>query len=632
MSQTPASRGTSPRQSHRPLTQHAVKAETATAGSSFAVNLVGGKLQMRDFLSARFLRESRRPQFEDFLQRLETVISTVDKLDPASGSLPSSRVMEKLKALGAFGMLIPEEYGGLGFSFAEYVETLKLLENHQCGLSTLFTAHCCSGPAWIVLQYGSEEQKRKLLPALASGALGAISAGEPQYGLNLDHLQATVERAAEGTGYLLNGEAVWCSFPSLADLLLIVARHGDDNGVSVFWVESTREGVKQIHADKANTLLPAGSGFLSFQNVQLSTEHLIGAEGKGGDLLRRPWHLSQLSLCAGIVGNAQAILHRARTWVDQRRRQGIPLSRPELVARKMAEIAAATFAMEAVVDVTARLVDRGDCSSLETDLARLYMMCTHSRVINAAMEMRSEWAGDPIGTDGKSRESTAALEELLLNGRRQLTQGESREAVALHCGNEIFDIYRRSLEQGDTKLEPQQKGGTANTEIILLHPRWYAALWQNTLPHFADVSLERRLSRHLRFTERASRKLARQILYGFLRHSRQLEKQEAFLSRIAEIGAELFAMSAVLARAQQQFEEGNRHFMILAGFFCRSTRRKIVDHFGVLWTREDRLQRDLGECILDKQFRLLEGQPAGKGGRPSGSGFEIDSLLNDSLN
>ena len=158
-----------------------------------------------------------------------------------TGEYPE-QVVDGLRKLGAFGMKIPNEYGGLGFTVAEYCKVMEMIGSADGNLGALLSAHQSIGVPQPLKLFGTPEQKKKYLPRCAAGAISAFALTEPHVGSDPASLSTTAE--LDGDVYVLNGEKLWCTNGTLAELLVVMARDPKTKKISAFVVETAWPGVK----------------------------------------------------------------------------------------------------------------------------------------------------------------------------------------------------------------------------------------------------------------------------------------------------------------------------------------------------------------------------------------------------
>jgi hypothetical protein len=220
--------------------------EDAWQGAGFLRDVFLGKLEI-GLIHPYPLEEPERPRFKEFYASLERFLR--EKVDPTAldeaGEYPPDMV-DGLRALGAFGMKVPEEYGGLGMSQVEYGRVMRLLGSYDANLTALLSAHQSIGVPQPLKIFGSEELKRKYLPRIARGAITAFALTETVAGSDPARLTTTAELSADGTHYVLNGSKLWCTNGTIAELLVVMARDPRTDAISAFVVETAWPGVQVV--------------------------------------------------------------------------------------------------------------------------------------------------------------------------------------------------------------------------------------------------------------------------------------------------------------------------------------------------------------------------------------------------
>lgn len=558
----------------------------------------------------------RRPEFVEFYEALRTFLrQEVDSAEiDASGEYPP-HVVHGLKSLGAFGMKIPREYGGLGFTQSEYSEIMRLVGSYDGNITALLSAHQSIGVPQPLKVFGTEEQKKRFLPRCAAGAISAFALTEPDVGSDPARVATTVTLTPDGDAYILNGEKLWCTNGTLAELLVVMARH-DEPGrkISAFVVETDSPGVTVTHRCHFMGLRALANAVITFENVRVPRENLIGKEGRGLKIALVTLNTGRLSLPANTVGMAKAGLTVCREWVAEREQWGAAIGRHEAIAHKMADMASTTFVMEAISDLAAELADRGNYDiRLEAAAAKEWNTVRAWELVDDVMQIRGGRGYETERSLAARGEKGYPVERVMRDSRINRIFEGSSEIMHLFMAREAVDKH---LQVAGAIVDPKSTTGqklAALPKIAAFYAGWYPTRWigWGRWPRYAGFGA---LATHLRFVERNTRKLSRQIFHGMVVHGPKLQYRQGFLFRAVDIANELFAMAVAVTRARWMADNGDadaKHAERLVMLFCRRSRRRVKDLFRAMWRNDDMLQYKVGVEVMKSDYEWLEGGVAG---------------------
>jgi alkylation response protein AidB-like acyl-CoA dehydrogenase len=543
-----------------------------------------------------------RAQAEPFIERLREFVATmVDNDQIERDALIPDEVIQGLAGLGAFGMKIDQKYGGLGLSNYHYVKALMLIGSVNPAISALLSAHQSIGVPQPLKQFGTEAQKKEYLPRLAAGEISAFLLTESDVGSDPARLSTTAV-PVEG-GYKLNGVKLWATNGTAATLLVVMAQvpKSEDHrgGITAFVVDADSPGVTIEKRNEFLGLRGLENSVTRFHDVFVPAENVIGREGQGLRIALTTLNTGRLSLPAMCVGACKYSLAVSREWAAERVQWGMPVGRHEAVAKKIAFIAATTYGMESMLDLCAMLADDDQNDiRIEAALIKLYGSELGWTAVDEMIQIRGGRGYETARSQAARGERPIAAEQLLRDMRINRIFEGSTEIMHLLIAREAVDKH---LAVAGDIIDP--KASTGRKAKAALRAAGFYSWWLPTLLvgkgqlPFAYGRFGR-LARHLRYVERKSRKLARSTFLGMARWQGKMERKQAYLGRIVDIGAELFAMSAACLRAQS---ENTPESTEMADAFCRQAR-----------LRADALFHDLFRNTDDADTRLAKGVGQGR--------------------
>jgi alkylation response protein AidB-like acyl-CoA dehydrogenase len=581
---------------------------------SFAKGLYLGQFDLSLIHPHPRPKPERRERGEKFLADLEAYLRTVDgALIEREARIPDE-VYAGLAELGCFGMKIPSEYGGLGLGQYYYNHALAMIGTVNASIVALLSAHQSVGLPEPLVLAGTEEQKRQYLPRCAKGAISAFLLTEPEVGSDPARLRATAVPTEDDSEYVLDGTKLWTTNGVVAELLVVMARvpksDGHRGGISAFVVEADSPGITVHRRNAFMGLRGIENGLTSLRNVRVPRENLIGREGEGLKIALTTLNAGRLAIPAICAGAGKWSLKIAREWSNARVQWGRPVGAHAAVAHKVAFIAATTFALEAVVDLSGMLADedRKDIR-IEAALAKLWASEMGWRIGDELVQIRGgrgfETAASLAARGERAVGAEQALRDLRIN---RIFEGSS-EIMRLLIAREAVDAHLKAA--GDL-IEPNldmARWMKAAASASGFYARWLPQLvaGKGDLPTAFDEFGA--LAPHLRYVERTSRKMARATFYGMARWQGGLERKQGFLARIVDIGAELFAVSASCVRAAMiaadEPDQGKAAYQ-LADTFAEQSRHRVERLLDALWNNTDAADERLAARVLDGRYTWLE--------------------------
>ncbi|MEE8586179.1 MAG: acyl-CoA dehydrogenase family protein [Acidobacteriota bacterium] len=578
---------------------------------SFIRQLFLGRFRL-DLIHPFPLPEKERPEFTAFYSRFrDFLLREVDSVEiDESGEYPE-QVVDGLRRMGAFGMKIPKEYGGLGFSQVEYGQVMQLLGSVDGNLTALLSAHQSIGVPQPLKLFGSDEMKKKYLPRCAAGEISAFALTEQDVGSDPARMGTTARLTEDGSAYILNGTKLWCTNGTLARLLVVMAMDPDVGKISAFVVETEWEGVTIEQRCRFMGLKALANAVIRFEDVRVPAANLIGKPGKGLKIALTTLNDGRLSIPNASVGAAKRCLEICRDWSRDRVQWGKPIGKHEAIAHKICDMAAITFAMESIANLATEMSSRGGFDiRLEAAAAKEWNTSRGWELIDDAMQIRGGRGYETESSLEARGDQPIGVERMMRDFRINRIFEGSNEIMHLFMAREAVDKH---LQVAGDLINPRKSLGqklAAFPRMAAFYAWWYPNLWLrwSRWPRYSGFG---GLAGHLRFVERSCRKLARQVFHGMLIHQARLERKQLFLFRLVDIASELFAMASSITRAHALRRSNHpdaSQAARLADVFCRSTRRKVKRLFQDLWRNDDSLKYKVASGVLKgEQDWMMEG-------------------------
>ena len=550
----------------------------------------------------------------DFLAKLRGVLEETDSDEiDRLGEIPES-VVQKLRDIGAFGIKIPREYGGLGLSQMSYIRAIELVTSQDGSLTALLSASQSIGVPQPLKLFGTEEQKRKFFPRLAKGAISAFALTEVDAGSDPANMSTTATPTDDGKHFVLNGEKLWCTNGTRADLFVVMARTPDQvlpNGqtkkqITAFIVEGTAPGVEVVHRCRFMGLRAMENGLIRFDNVRVPRENILWGEGKGLKLALITLNTGRLTLPASAVGGSKAMIRIAREWASTRVQWGVPIGKHDAIANKIGRMAADTFAMEAVAELSTALYERGGYDiRLEAAIAKMWNTEMGWRIVDDTLQIRGGRGYETADSLRARGEAPIGVERAMRDFRINLIFEGTSEIMRLFIAREAVDHHFAlafPIVNPDSTMKERLAGLRKSAPF---YATWYPSRWLGALRPAVYAEFGK-LGRHLRYADRATNKLGRALFHAMVRHGPKLERRQMILFRAVDIGAELYAIAAACVRARMLAKRGQIEAERLADVFCRESRVRIRRLFASLDGKNDVAHYRLAQEVLRGEHAWLE--------------------------
>ncbi len=605
------------------------EARSRMMGSSFMGGLFMGRPSFELLLPTEETAEEREigerycATIADFLQR------EVDPDEIEQTAKIPEKVLKGLFDLGAFGMKIPKEYGGLGFSYTNYGRVLTVIASWSNSLALTVAVPQSIGIAMPILLFGNEEQKKTYLPRVAREDISAFALTEPITGSDAANIETEAALDPTGTAFITNGQKLWCTNGPIARYVTLVAlvparrvsrdgrnvwvpvsdgSHADDRVHSTFVLDMETAGVTVRQRCQFEGCRGIENAHLTLTNVRIPADNLIGEVGQGLKYALTILNMGRaISIPAICLGMAKQAWQPSLDWANTRTTFNKPIGERQTQRIRIGDMAVSLFAMEALSLLVWRMADQKAYDiRIEAAIAKIF---TSERTIRFLKDAQTIFGGMGYERADSKRfrgEPGFPVEQLV------------RDAEMYRIGEGATDILRPfvSREGLNPHLERAQGyfGERVSTmkrigELLKLarfYLPWYLTLWaRRPLPQRQEMP-HSKVRDKLKYIERASRRLARAILYAMTMHQEALRDDQGRQNRIEAVAEDLLSIGATalyaeaLGRASSQTRAWD-----LADEFYRTARARIRANTRAIIRNQDGFLTSIGKCALHGDYGFL---------------------------
>ena len=521
-----------------------------------------------------------------------------EKIDAAAidcnAEIPSE-VIAGLGELGVLGMSVPVQYGGRDFSQLAYCRIMEVLGGH-CAATTVFVnAHHSIGVRALVI-YGTEEQKRRWVPDLASGrTLAAFALTEPEAGSDAANVQTTAMPSPDGKTFILNGQKRYITNGAIADVLTVMARtpvpQSSETKVSAFIVTPDMPGFEVLEARMPKVgIRGTATGRLAFHDMPVPAENLLGQRGKGLQIALNTLNYGRITFGASCTGVAKVCLKAAATHAKKRVQFKQTLSEFELVKKKLAYMAAHAFATEATVNQCAALIDRGGDIKLETAMLKVWSTDALWTIVNDTIQI---FGGQAFFCDEPYERM---MRDARLNMIGEGANDVLRVFVAMVGMKPVID---QLLGLKNALAAPFKELGT----LLSFGAKRVGAQLGLTMPEVPVQSAE--LQPFALELGKRVREFGLAVQKALIRHREAIVDRQYVLERIADAACELYASGCTLSRLDHLLSQGDGNPAelsrdLLAGeAFLHLASRRARQHLAALTDNDDAITTAAANAALE---------------------------------
>jgi len=597
------------------------KAREQLRGASFMAGLYLGKPDFKLLLPTPEAPEEKA-EGEAYCRKIEAFLKGhVDAQQIERSGEISEAVLKGLLELGAFGMKIPKQYGGLGFSHKNYGRVLTLIASWSNILSLTVAVPQSIGIAMPILLFGNQEQKDYYLPLVARKEISAFALTEPDTGSDAANVKTEAVLTEQGDEFVVNGEKLWCTNGAIARYITLIAkvpaRRVSQQGGEVWQpVAGSEKSDASVHTAFILDMQSVGvevkqrcqfagcrgiaNAHMSFTDVRIPKENIIGEVGAGLryalSILNIGRAVSVPAICLGMAKQTwQPTLDRLNTRITF----GEPLANRQTQRIRVGQMATNLFVMEALCELVWQLADQENYD-VRMEAAITKMFCSEQTIqfLNDAQIIFGGMGYETAESKQLRGEPGFELEQLV------------RDATMYRIGEGATDILRPFVAREALNFHLQkareilETGVTAKRLLKLLrfYVPWYASLWRHRpLPKHGALQ-GRRVQGMLNRVESGSRALARVTAYAMLIRRQYMQQDQGRQNRIEMVGESLFAMAACALYAQKLKTPTG---WLLTDEYFRAEKVRLKRLLREMLSNDDRQRESVGKQALNDGFDEL---------------------------
>lgn len=605
------------------------EARERSTGQSFMVGLFAGKT---DFSLLLMPEESPEDQaaWKEFRPRLETFLTT--QVDPdeieRTAKIPDS-VLKGLFAIGAFGMKIPRQYGGLGFSYTNYGRALMLMASWCNALALTVAVPQSIGIAMPILLFGTEGQKCKYLPIVAREAVSAFALTEPMTGSDAANIATEAILDSAGTAFIVNGEKLWCTNGPIARYITLIARvparrvihkdrpvwlpvpggkDPDDQAHTAFILDMNSPGVKIRQRCQFEGCRGIENAHMTFTDVHIPVANVIGEVGRGLKYALTILNVGRaVSIPAICLGMAKQAWQPTLDQTNQRVTFQKPLGTRQTQRMRLGRMASNLFAMEALAFAAWRMADQHTFDvRIEAAIAKLFCSENTIQFLKDAQTIFGGMGYETAESKQFRGEPAFGIEQLVRDVEMYRIGEGATDILRPFVAREGLDMH---LQRAGHLFDEQATGVRRLTELrglLKFYIPWYRSQWTSSrLPPRSEF-LHPKVRPQLLFVERASRRLARTIFYAMLLRRQALRDDQGRQNRIEMIGEDLLVIATTALYAENQERiAGYPEVWDLAEESFREAKQRVEQHIKELIRNQDTSVTAVGEKTLSGRYPLL---------------------------
>ncbi len=564
--------------------------------TSFVRSLCMGDIEENVIIPYPKLKDEEKEILRSVIDSVDSTLKGRDaefrKWD-REGELPES-MLEEMRQLGLFSLIIPEEHGGIGMNSTSYSRTLQALAKHDGSVAITAGAHSSIGMRGLVL-FGTPEQKAKYAPKLATGEMiAAFCLTEP--GAGSDAAALRTKAVKDGDDWIITGSKLWITNGGIADFFTVFAKTDTDGGqITAFIVTRDMKGVSTgPHEDKMG-LRASSTTTVDLDQVRVPAANVLGDVGKGFKVAMKILNSGRTGLGGGSIGSMKSLIEMSTKQAKQRTQFDKPIAEFGLIKQKIGHMVVECYATEAVVNMVAGLVDQGyEDYAVEAAISKVFATECLWRTADEALQV--------AGGNGYMCEFP--YERIVRNCRiNRIFEGTNdilRLFIALTAMNDVGKQLKDVAKSVEGIFSDPIKGFGVMSDYAkkrLTSATGIGGAKKNF------TKLNPALKKQAAIFEDATRDLAAAADRILRKHGKDIINKQFATKRLADIIIDLYVLGCVLSRVNTSIEdnglEGAAKEIEILNVFAGQTRRRIKGNFGKIDDNDDDLITSLADHALE---------------------------------
>jgi acyl-CoA dehydrogenase family member 9 len=516
-----------------------------------------------------------------------------------AGEMPAAFI-EELRSFGLFGLIVPEEYGGMGFGTMAYSRVLQEISRHDGSVALTVGAHSSIGMRGLLL-FGTPEQKRRWLPKLATGELiAAFCLTEAGAGSDAAAVRATAVR--DGNDWILNGEKIWITNGGIAQFYTVFAKtptpgDGGKAHITAFVVTGDLPGVSHgPHEDKMG-IRASNTTSVRFEDVRLTAEHVLGGVGKGFKAAMKILNSGRTGLGGGCVGGMKRLIELATRQAKERKQFGRPISDFGLIKQKVGAMTVDCYAAESVVTMVSGLIDQGyEDYAVEAAISKVFATEALWRAADESLQI--------AGGNGFMREYPyeKVVRDARINRIFEGTNDILRLFIALSAVNQVAAQLKDLAASMKGVLADPIKGFGVLSDYALKQASIRTGLVGEKR---GFTRLHPALKSHAEQFEEQAREAAWAADRLLRRHGRAIVDKQFALRRLADILVDLFVLASTLSRVhaavEARGEAGAAGELEILRVLARDVRSRVRGNLRRIDVNEDETVKAVADHAFERE-------------------------------